>query len=361
MNARQRVLAVLERRPVDRLPVDIWHTDEVFRMLAGHFGAADDLDLYRRMGVDKIVWVFPIYRAPGEDTAAGSTHDANASRTMWGTPLRRIQAGQAVYQEFGDPPLRGYETPASLGDYPFWPDPDRFDYDGMSAIARRAADEFAVLGPWVSLFEVYCQMRGIETALMDLVANPALVTACLDRIEACQTEMMKRFFARAGDALDLVFISDDMGSQQGLLISPTMWDCHFKARMERWCSLVHAHGLRVFYHTDGAAGPLIGRLIGCGIDVLNPIQHACEGMDRATLKHRYGDRLVFHGGIENQRVLPFGTADDVRAETRECLRTLGSGGAGYIICSCHNIQPGTPLENILAMVQTVHTEGRCGG
>jgi uroporphyrinogen decarboxylase len=356
MTSRDRVLAVLNRDPLDRLPVDIWHTEEIGQALRARFGVEDDLDLYRAMGVDKIVWTFPIYNPPGGGST-GSTHLEHASRNMWGTPLKSMQAGEAVYQEFGTPPLRDYESPGSIDDYPLWPDPDRFDYEEMAAVARTASKDFAVLGPWVSFFEIYCQMRGLESALMDLLANPDLVQATLDRIEYCQTEMMKRFLAEHGKWIDMVFVSDDMGCQTGLLLSVEAWDTFFGDRMRRWCDLIHGYGLQVFYHTDGAAGPLIPRLLECGIDVLNPIQHVCPGMDREELKSRYGDRVVFHGGIENQKVLPFGTTDDVRAETRTCMQTLGAGRQGYIVCSCHNIQPGTPVENVIAMVETVHREG----
>jgi uroporphyrinogen decarboxylase len=357
MTPRERVLAVLGRQPVDRLPVDLWHTDEILHLLIEHFGVTDDLDLYHRMRVDKIVWVFPIYNPPGQDSPTGSLHFADAPRSMWGTPLRSIQAGQALYHEFAEAPLAAYETPESLERYPFWPDPDRFDYQRMVALAQRASRDFAVVGPWVSFFEVYCQMRGLETALLDVITNPELVETALDHIEARQTAMMKRFLDQAAPYVDMVFISDDMGCQNSLLISLDAWDRFFKERLARWCDLVHGYGRRVFFHTDGAIEPLIPRLIDCGIDILNPIQHACPGMDPVDLKRKYGDRLIFHGGIDNQQVLPRGTATDVRAETRRCMQTLGAGCQGYIICSCHNIQPGTPVENILAMIDTALNEG----
>ncbi len=352
MNSRERVLAVLNREPVDRLPVDIWHTPEIERLLHGHFGTKRDLDLYRKMGVDKIVWFSPIYIGPNAGEPAGSFHDGAARHSMWGTPLVKRQAGDATYYEFGKPPLKSCETAESLDEYPHWPDPDRFDYDAMAAVVEDASKDFVTMGPWVSLFEIYCQMRGLETSLMDVALNPDLVTATLDRIEDCQTRMMKRFLDRAADHLDMVFISDDMGSQTNLLMSESMWDRYFRGCMARWCELIHSYGLKVFYHSDGACEPLIPRLLDCGIDVLNPIQHVCPGMGRSELKRKYGERIIFHGGIENQQVLPFGTAEDVRRETRQCMRTLGAGREGYIVCSCHNIQAGTPLENILAMVET---------
>lgn len=357
MTPKQRISAVLNRQPVDRLPVDIWHTDEIRKLLADHYRAVDDLDLYRRMGIDKIVWVFPIYQPPDQQGSTGSLHFGDAPRSMWGTPLRAMQAGQALYHEFAAAPLAEYETPESLDRYPFWPEPDRFDYRQMTDLARRAATDFAVIGPWVSFFEVYCQMRGLETALMDIVANPDLVDAALDRIEACQTAMMRQFLDEAAEWVDMVFISDDMGCQNSLLLSLECWDRFFKDRLRRWCDLIHGYGRRVFFHSDGAVEPLVPRLIDCGIDILNPIQHACPGMDTADLKRKYGRQVIFHGGIDNQSVLPFGTPDDVRRETRRCLQTLGANREGYIVCSCHNIQPGTPLENILAMVETAVGEG----
>ena len=356
MTPKERILAVLDRKPVDRLPVDLWHTPEIGAALRQHFGVADDLAAYRALALDKIVWVFLDYHSGSGERAgaqSGAGAESGGSRTMWGVPLKDIQAGAAHYAEFASAPLAGYDTPGSLEQYPWWPQAGRFDYAGAEQAARLAAREFAVIGPWVSFFEIYCQMRGLEQAMIDLVENEALVEATLDRIEAIQSEMMKRFFARAGKCLDLVFVSDDIAGQQSLLMAPGRWTRHLQPRLKRWCDLIHGHGLKVFYHTDGAARPLLRPILDCGVDVLNPIQHACPGMDMAGLKKEFGDRVIFHGGVDNQTVLPRGTPEQVRAEVRECRRTLGAGGTGYICCSCHNVQAGTPLENIFAMVETM--------
>ena len=349
MNARERVLAILNREPVDRIPVDIWYTQEIAQVLKRHFGVDDDLALWRALGVDKIVWVGPAYVGHAEEEAGGQ-------RTQWGTPLQSVVAGEATYVEIGTPPLTGYDTAASLEDYPYWPQPNDFDYDGATELAKSVSGEFSTLGPWVSFFEVYCHMRGLEQSLLDLVTAAELVNTALDRIEMCQTEMMRRYFDRAAAYVDLVFVSDDMGGQENLLLSLDMWDRFFKDRLRRWCDLIHSYGLKVFYHSDGAIGALIPRLIECGVDVLNPIQHACAGMDMIELKQRYGDRLIFHGAVDNQFVLSRGSVEQVREETRACLRSLGAGRQGYICCSCHNVQPGTPLENILAMIETAKND-----
>jgi len=297
------------------------------------------------------------YRTEAGERAGGQSGagaESGGERTMWGVPLKNIQAGEASYAEFGSAPLADFNSPASLEQYPWWPSVERFDYDAAVALAQKASPDYAVIGPWVSCFEIYCQLRGLETAMMDLVENPELVEAILDRVEAIQTEMMKKFFGLAKVHLDLVFISDDIAGQKSLLMSPRLWQTHLQPRLKRWCDLIHAHGLRVFYHTDGAARPLLKPILDCGVDVLNPIQHACPGMSLAELKKEFGTRVVFHGGVDNQSILPRGTVGDVRAEVQDCLRILGAGGGGFICSSCHNVQAGTPLENILAMVDTVH-------
>ncbi len=356
MTPKERILAVLNRQPVDRLPVDLWHTPEVAAALRNHFKVADDFAMWRALELDKIVWDFVDYKTDrGERAGAqsGAGAESGGDRTMWGVPLKQIQAGEAHYAEFGAAPLTGYDNPASLDAYPWWPQVDRFDYDGAVALAERASRDYAVISPWVSFFEIYCQLRGLEQSMMDLCENPELVEAILDRVEDIQTEMMKRFFARAGKNIDLVFISDDVAGQQSLLMSPQMWETYLQPRLKRWCDLIHAHGLRVFYHTDGAARPLLEPILDCGVDVLNPIQHACPGMDLAELKQEFGSRVIFHGGVDNQSILSLGTVEQVRAEVKNCLRALGAGREGFICCSCHNVQAGTPLENIFAMVETV--------
>jgi uroporphyrinogen decarboxylase len=249
MTPRERILAILNREPVDRLPVDLWYTPEVGDALRRYCGVSDDHAMYRALNLDKIVWVFMDYQTDAGDRAgaqSGAGAESGGSRTMWGLPLKEIHAGEAHYAEFGSAPLAGYDTPESLADYPWWPRVERFDYDSAVAKAQDAARHFAVIGPWVSHFEIYCQLRGLEQSLMDLVQAPELVDAILDRVESIQAEMMSRLFARAGKSLDLVFISDDIAGQRSLLMSPALWKRHLQPRLKRWCDLIHSHGLRFF-------------------------------------------------------------------------------------------------------------------
>ncbi len=354
MTPRERILATLNRQPVDQPPVDLWCTGEVLDALRVHTGEQDELAVYRALGLDKIVWIFPGY--------AGRHFDPNDSggTNLWGVPTRMVRAGAATYQEFGLPPLGACESPGEITGYDKWPDPELFDYEGCRASAMRARDfGFATIGPWISHFEVYCQMRGLENALMDVAADPDMVEAGLDEIDRVQTVLLENMLNRVGDLMDIVFISDDMGTQNSLLVSLKAWERHFQPRLARWCDLIHRHGKKVLFHTDGAVRQIIPGLIDCGIDIFNPIQHVCPGMELDALARDFGSRIIFHGGVDNQNVLPFGSPGDVRGEVRNCRRTLGANGGGYICCSCHNAQAGTPVENILAMISAAREE-MCG-
>jgi len=194
MNPKERILNILERKQVDRMPVDVWHTPEIENMLKEHVGAADDFEMWEKLGLDKIVWVFMDYLTDKGDSAGSQVGaKTKGERTMWGVPLKEVKAGMASYHEFIEPPMAGYETPADVEKYPFWPEHDKFDYEAAITLAKRASKDFAVIGPWVSFFEIYSQLRGIEQSLLDLLMYPDLVQATLDRIEDIQTEMMKRF------------------------------------------------------------------------------------------------------------------------------------------------------------------------
>jgi uroporphyrinogen decarboxylase len=310
-------------------------------------GEQDEYELDRKLGVDKIAWIFPGYGT--------EKFDPNESEGMdpWGVATVKVKSGLATYQEYGEGPLASMDSPSQLDDYPLWPEVEKFNYQASRNLALRARSfDFATIGPWLSHFEIYCHMRGMENALMDVIAEPEFLNAALDRIDAVQTRMLDRFLGELGDLIDIVFISDDMGTQESQLISVPAWSEHLKPRLTRWCKLIHSHGKRVLFHTDGAAREFVPHLIECGVDILNPIQHVCPGMDRARLKADFGDAVIFHGGVENQQVLPFGTTEEVRREVVTCLETLGLGG-GYIPSSCHNIQAGTPVENVIAMIETV--------
>jgi Uroporphyrinogen-III decarboxylase len=205
-------------------------------------------------------------------------------------------------------------------------------------------------------FLQYKLLRGEEQAFIDLVENPDIVHYCLDRLFDLAYQTTLRIFETIPGAVLITYVAEDLGGQEGLMYSPGQIREFLLPRMKRMMDLTREHGSFVFHHSDGAIREILPDLIEAGIQVLNPVQWRCRGMDREGLKRDFGDRLVFHGAVDNQQTLPFGTVEDVRQEVLDNLRILGEGG-GYILAPCHNIQAVGPPENVVAMYETGYEYG----
>jgi len=153
-------------------------------------------------------------------------------------------------------------------------------------------------------------------------------------------------------------VTDDFGTQTGPMISLKVFREFYRPHMQRFIDLAHGFGIKVFHHDDGSIRTFIPDLIEMGIDILNPVQWTCPGMELERLKRDFGKDLCFHGGIDNQHVLPFGTLEEVRAEVRHNIDALCSDQTGYILAPCHNIQPITPVKNIIAMYDEAWKYGK---
>ena len=141
--------------------------------------------------------------------------------------------------------------------------------------------------------------------------------------------------------MDCVYVAEDLGTQDTLLMSPASFRRFLKPWMRKMIDLIHSFGVRVMHHDDGAIRPLLPELIEIGVDVLNPIQWRCKGMEREGLTRDFGKSLVFHGGVDNQQTLPFGTPDDVKREVAENIRIF-SKGKGYIVVALATIYSRIP-------------------
>jgi uroporphyrinogen decarboxylase len=215
---------------------------------------------------------------------------------------------------------------------------------------------YPILGGTYEPFYLYCHLRGMEQALEDLILNQAVLEAALERIHWIHEGIIRRTLEEAADLIHFIYVAEDLGNQQSLLMSPRSFRRFLKPRMARMIELVHSYGVKVFHHDDGAIRPLIPDLIEIGIDVLNPIQWRCRGMEREGLAKDFGGSVVFHGAVDNQWTLPFGTPEDVRREVAENIRIFRDC-KGYVVAPCHNLQPNTPTENIVAMYDAVREFG----
>jgi len=345
MTPKERWLAVLRHELPDRLPMDYWATPEATAKLMDYLGCETTQQMYERLHIDILVSVEPKYIGP----------PIPADENIYGCRFKTVDYGTGVYQECIGHPLANYQSIEEIEANYAWPTADLFDYSVIPAQIE-GKEDYAIRGGGSEPFLTYCELRGLEQAYMDLIDNPEMVHYCLDKLFDFCYENTSRIYEAIPGRVNISYVAEDFGTQESLLFSPRQIRKFFIPRMKRMIDLAHSAGAYVFFHSDGAVRPILPDMIEAGIDILNPIQWRCVGMEREGLKRDFGDKIVFHGGVDNQQTLPFGTVDDVREEVLTNIDILGAGG-GYIIAPCHNIQANTPPENIVALYETGYNHG----
>lgn len=347
----ERVEMALAHREPDRVPFDFWAVPEVWEKLRLALGLGDpvstaDEEVLRLLGIDCRM-VTPRYvGSKARELPDGTAIDA------WGTHRRQVTNEFGSYDEYASHPLAGAKTVGDVLDWD-WASPDDWDVSGVRQQCEQLNDglrhhlRYEVGG----IFEWSWALRGFEHFLLDLVENPEIACAIMDRFTDIYIENTLRVIETTGGLLDMVYTYDDVGIQNGLLMSPRMWRRFILPRHQRLNAAIRSarYPVKIMYHSCGAVFPLIGPFVDeMGIDVLNPLQPRAAGMDLARIKAEFGDRLSFHGAVDIQHTLPHGTPDAVQAEVQERCGLLGRGG-GYICTSAHYLQADTPLQNIIAM------------
>ncbi len=231
------------------------------------------------------------------------------------------------------------------------PDPNRPElYTEAEWMINQFKKDYWIVGVTVTtMFETAWALRGYEKTLMDLILNHDYVKKLFEIPFAYHLTAAKKLVELG---VDMIWIGDDVGCQDQMLISPDTWRQLFKPYMATFISSLKDINpeVKIAYHSDGVINQIIPDLIEIGLDVLNPIQPQC--MDPAQIKKQYGTNLCFWGTIDEQHTLPFGTPEDVKNEVITRLKTIGKSG-GLIIGPTHHIQLDTPLENFQAMANTI--------
>jgi uroporphyrinogen decarboxylase len=197
------------------------------------------------------------------------------------------------------------------------------------------------------VFEMYWRLRGMENTILEMATDPELTHEMFRRCADFAFELSQR--ACDQFALDWLFLGDDVASQLSMMMSPQTWRSLIKPHLARIAGIGKQKGLWVAYHCCGALKPIIPDLIEIGIDVLNPVQCNCPGMEPLDLKAEFGKQISFMGGVDTVGVLPCGTVEEVRRATRRLLEGMTGDGGGYILAASHTIPPETPDDNIFAM------------
>jgi uroporphyrinogen decarboxylase len=369
MNSRQRVMAALRHELPDRVPVDLGSTavsgihqraNNALKSLLGIKAdeavhdvvqglVVPDERILQRFGVD----LRRVALRPPSNVATVLPSDSDDTYLdEWGIRRQRTE----LYCEIVEHPLAD-ATVEDLPHYP-WPDPhDPCRVTGLAEEARRLYEEtdYALVADFLGggLFEQALWMRGFEHFMMDLVSDEAFATALLDTLLELYIEFYDVYLEAVGPYVQIVAVGDDLGMQTGPLISPKLYRRLIKPRHKELYNFIHScTEAKIMHHTCGSVFPLVQDLIDVGVDVLNPIQTSAQGMDPAALKREFGERLVFHGGIDVQQILPFATPERVREEVKRIVAILGQGG-GYIFAPSHNIQADVPPQNVLTMYEAI--------
>jgi uroporphyrinogen decarboxylase len=342
MNSKERVLTSLNWQDTDRVPIQYYGTPEVNSMLAEHFGRQD---FRANLGVDTR-WVPVPYRGALRDPEGDIRYD------MWGAGYRPTPNGAGgTYDEAVDLPLARLQTMDDVESYP-WPAADAFDYSGVAEGCRRI-EEFAVCVGGAGSPDIVngvSRGRGMEQVLLDIAMRDEVGLAIIDKRVDLEYDVLRRTLEAADGLVDILCLGEDCGTQHGRLVSPADFDEVFRPRLQRFIDLAHEFGARAMMHSCGDTHELMPTFIEMGLDVLDAMQPEPPGMDPETIRAACRGKLAFCGLISTQQTLPYGTVDECRAEARHRIDTIAPGG-GYIFAPAHCIQPGSPLENILAVYE----------
>ena len=364
MTPRERWLSVIKRQKPDRVPMDYWGTDEATLRLMKHLGAQTKKEALEKLHVDFVVKIEPLFyigpSAPAsfDDTKIRLEYIGPSilpGFDVFGRRYENVAYGSGIYEECVNRPLANFTSIEEIEKNYNWPSPDWWDYKSLPRQIE-AYKFYPIQGGGSEPFLIYKDLRGQEQAFIDLIENPEMVHYCLNKLFNLAYEITLRILETIPGEVMLTYVAEDMGAQTDLMFSPTQIREFLLPGMKKIIDLSHQAGAYVFHHNDGSIRKIIPDMIEAGIDILNPIQWRCPGMNREELKRDFGDKVIFHGGVDNQYTLPFGSVEEVKKEVADNLQILGKGG-GYILAPCHNIQSITPVENIIALYEAGYDLG----
>jgi uroporphyrinogen decarboxylase len=404
MNHRDRVLAALHHQEPDRVPIDLGGTVDSTIVAAGYprlraaLGLAPnvtrmqdviqqtamiDEDVRGALGVDTQP-ILPMPRRWRRDVLPdGSPVDlpdgfrperlpdgSQVVRDAAGTVTLRMPAGGHYFDPVHVPladATSSKEIERHLRAIETYDAPDYLDqsYEEMAEQARalREKTDYSLVGFFGGhIFQAGQALRGWEQFLVDLLVDPGFAEALMDQLAEANMRRFERFAATVGPYVDVVQFEDDLGMQDRPLVRPSLYRKRVRPYHAKLFRFARSQcNALILLHSDGAIAPLIPDLIEMGVDAINPVQVSAAGMEPRELKRAFGDDIAFWGaGCESQRVLPFGSPQEVADEVKRRIDELAPGG-GWVFAPIHNIQAEVPAGNVVAMFEAVREFGGVGG
>ncbi|MFP4383415.1 MAG: uroporphyrinogen decarboxylase family protein [Spirochaetia bacterium] len=337
MKPKDRINNALIRKKTDRTPICMWYHPETRKKLSLVLEIEPaGIDLV--MGNDLLMtWVNNNYAMEGIVHRSEGMGHTDAWGIKW---EKRGEFNQIVHH-----PLNNGE-PGTILDYDFpWDHTDNL-LSNMESISG-SSDYFIGCDVSPCVFEMYWRLRGMEEAILDMAVNPELANEMFSRCAS----FAEHLGLKAADRfkMDLLWTGDDVAGKNGMIMSPELWREQIKPNLRQVILAGKQAGLPVAYHCCGAMHPIIGDLIELGVDLLNPVQSSCPGMNPADLKAEFGQYLTFMGGIDTEDILISGSPKEVRNYAENIIEIMTNDGGGYILAGTHTLAPETPLENIFAL------------
>jgi uroporphyrinogen decarboxylase len=367
---RDRVLTALEHSEPDRVPIDFGGTQTSI-LVEPYNTLKRTLDIQSPTETHNLVLGLARVEEPvlerfdvdfrhvlprPADTWALQLRPDDSFTDEWGIRWHRPPDGH--YYDMVEHPLASASLDALESHS--WPDPmDPGRVEGVTEEVNRLREEtdYAIEAGLVGLWESAWFLVGLEKWLLVLNQNPPFVEALLDAVLKVLKTMHSTYLDEVGSMLDVVTLWDDYGAQDSTLISPHMWRRWVKPRLaELVATIKQRTSAYMALHSCGSLCPILDDLVEVGIEILNPVQVSASGMNPWELKRRYGKNISFWGAIDSQRLLPYGSVEDVEQAVRQTIQILAPGG-GYVLAAVHNIQPGVPPDNVITMFDTARRDG----
>jgi uroporphyrinogen decarboxylase len=408
MTPRDRVLATVEHREPDRLAVDLGSTPSsgisvvAHANLVKHLGLADQRtraydvvqqlaqpsdELLDRLDIDAVD-IGRTFNAADDDWKPMTLPSGvEIEIPAWFDPVHQADG---AWEAFTDDGLRIAAMPlgANFFDQTYFPYLDGYpdDFSGLSSALSKVQWSALAHSPWdhagdpdfwgtlrrntielrestdralmavvgCNLFEWGTFVRRIDNFLMDLVIDTANVERFLDALMEIHLETLGKMIDAVGDLVDVIRFGDDLGTDNGPIMSPDTYRAIFKPRHAALNAYVHEQSdLKTFLHSCGSIHALLPDLIEAGVDIINPVQISAQDMEPERLKADFGDDITFWGGgADTRKVLPGGTPDEVKDHVRYNIETFAPGG-GFVFVPAHNMLPDVPPQNIVAMFEAV--------
>ena len=348
MTSRQRVLSCIARKGIDRLPVKHEAVGPFDSQLKERLGVDSQAALLARLGCD-LRTVAPRYCGPELRTFPDGSNEG-----FWG---ERWGGGGAAAGFFQDIVFQPYADITDVRELERFPTPrfdsEWFDVSNIPGDCERLGEYALYAGSagFLDFLNGIGRLRGQEQVLLDVASEDPVYLELVERTFHFFYGLLERTLVAGGGRIDLVWCGEDLGTQEGPIISPRSFDRLFADRYGAFFDLAHRHGAKTIMHVCGGIRAFLPRLIELGLDVLDVVQVSAAGMDLRRLRDDFGDRLTFCGSMCVQTTLPNGTPDEVRREVRARQELFPDGG--LIIGPCNTIELGTPIENVLAMYEEI--------